>query len=194
MYVSKFLFLTNSVSLLSVYQILSESASISSKAVHHTILNEAFRSFDDISLLGHVTTCLDFALRHAYWPKHLLPVGALNCSLTLCQSNWTNRTKTLSPVSWQRWLVTSASVILVLIVENIRSSLNMGSQNSSKVLDYFERHYRRFISLRIYKIWGNASLCRDSSRAQARHGILRSSELQREFLSSQDSSQINLTT
>jgi len=88
------------------------------------------------------------------------------------------RGKTLSPVRpWQHWLVklvvSSALLILALVAENIGSSLNMGSSNSSKVLDYFERHYRRFLSLRIYKIW-NANawakvLCHDSLRGQAQY-------------------------
>ena len=122
MYVSKILFLTNSVSLFAVYQILSESASIWSEAVHISIW---FRWHFPFGSWQHLIDWVD-SLHRLSTPSgsELLqpPVSTLLCAMLTDPSTYlleciksffdsmsiqlNQHDKTLSPVRpWQRWLV-----------------------------------------------------------------------------------------
>ena len=103
MYVSKYLFLTNSVFLLAVYQILSES--VKQSHTHFSLISMTFPFWVMTTSGAPMESHLDFALCHAHWPKHLLPVGALEGLKLFFDSmsiQVNQQDKTLSPVRpWQ---------------------------------------------------------------------------------------------
>jgi len=112
----------NSVSLLAVYQILSESASTWSKAVHISIWFRWYFPFGSWQPPVSTLLCAMLTDPSTYCLLEGIKSFFDSMSILLNQHD-----KTLFPVRlWQCWLVMSALVILVLVAENIRSSIEYG--------------------------------------------------------------------